>query len=381
MHYQVTRKYFWAYLGIILALLMAVVSSAQGEEKLIAGLGVMDEIILTSKDLNIGDVQHHDLKPVIGKSDSSEIFIENMMLVMGGVYTETQEYGSDNEKTLDTSSEEFSQVYGLAQVRKIKVSADSQSNVQSLNNKPYPRIMVVLYSIEGGTFWYGYIREGNRSIENNIESSLLRKGFEIVDAKQVSRQKQIEIALSTNDFSTAVVAAKGFGAEVLITGNIRRMFVNSRRLYGRDVRFYSNEIQMKAMETGSAKVLYSGARNRSPSAINHIEPLEDASSELIDEMIAGILDKWGKDGSQVTRYELNVSNARFKDISAMKSELENLAGLASVQTSSFRLNVARLEVSYKGSLEDLVDKISQIKSPALEIISFQSNTIDVMIGK
>ena len=361
--------------------LMSALSNAQSEEKQIAVIGMAAGITAKSRDEAIDDALRQAVEQAMGIYVSSETLVENMMMVEDRIYTETRGYISNYEIIKENTHDGTYQVQVSAQVKTSKLADDLESIGLLIRKKQNPRVMVVLYSKEIDILLFEYIREGNRNIENQIESSLMGKGFEIVDAEQVGRQKQIEAALSENDLSRAVGAAKDFGAEVLITGNIRRMFVNNRQLYGRNLRFYSNEIQVKAIETDSAKVLYSGSRNKPPSAINHIAPLEEASSELTEEMIAGILKKWEKDVYEAARYQLNISNTKFKDISVLKKELENMRGFVGIQTRSFRSNVARLEVKYKGSLEKLVDNISQIQFPAFEITSFQSNTIDITINQ
>ena len=361
--------------------LMSALSNAQSEEKQIAVIGMAAGITAKSRDEAIDDALRQAVEQAMGIYVSSETLVENMMMVEDRIYTETRGYISNYEIIKENTHDGTYQVQVSAQVKTSKLADDLESIGLLIRKKQNPRVMVVLYSKEIDILLFEYIREGNRNIENQIESSLMGKGFEIVDAEQVGRQKQIEAALSENDLSRAVGAAKDFGAEVLITGNIRRMFVNNRQLYGRNLRFYSNEIQVKAIETDSAKVLYSGSRNKPPSAINHIAPLEEASSELTEEMIAGILKKWEKDVYEAARYQLNISNTKFKDISVLKKELENMRGFVGIQTRSFRSNVARLEVKYKGSLEELVDNISQIQFPAFEITSFQSNTIDITINQ
>lgn len=53
-----------------------------------------------------------------------------------------------------------------------------------------------------------------------------------------------------------------FGAEILVEANVRRDFVHQKELFGRLMRFFSNEIRVKAMETDTAKVVFSGYRTR-----------------------------------------------------------------------------------------------------------------------
>lgn len=239
--------------------------------------------------------------------------------------------------------------------------------------------MVIVYSSQVGGTYLGFDREGSMNLENQIESSLARKGFRIVDAGQVSRKQRVASALSGNDASGAARMAKDFGAEMLITGEVRREYVDTRHLYGMDVRFFTNEVRLKALETDTAKVLYSGFKTQPPSGVNHLEPLESASAELIEEMVSGILQQWSKDVYQIASYELTISNASYNDLSSLKKELKNIRGIGGVQTRSFQSGNAVLEVKYKGSLEDLADRVSQLKKPDLEVMGLQSNSINLKV--
>jgi hypothetical protein len=197
----------------------------------------------------------------------------------------------------------------------------------------------------------------------------------------VNHKKKVESALSGNDVSGASRIAKDFGAEMLITGEVRREYVDTRSLYGMKVRFFTNEVRIKALETDTAKVLYSGYRTQPPSGVNHLEPLEEASAELIEEMVAGILQQWSKDVYQASSYELIITGASYKDLSSLKMGLKKIRGSGGVQTRSFQDGKAILEVKFKGSLEELADKLSQMKYPTLEIMGLQSNSLNIKIIK
>ena len=109
--------------------------------------------------------------------------------------------------------------------------------------------------------------------------------------------------------------------------------------------------------------------------------MQEASSELIDEMVSGILGQWSKDVYQIASYELNLSGASFKDVSQLKKGLKKIRGFGGVNTRSFQSGIALLEVKYKGTLEELADKISELDAPVLEITGIQSNTIEMKVGK
>jgi hypothetical protein len=107
--------------------------------------------------------------------------------------------------------------------------------------------------------------------------------------------------------------------------------------------------------------------------------LEEATSELVDEMIAVILEQWRKDVYQAGSYQLSLTGASFEDISSFKRDLREIRGLSDVQTRSFQSGIALLEVRYQGPLEELVEKINQTKKPNMEIVGFQANTVDIKI--
>lgn len=114
------------------------------------------------------------------------------------------------------------------------------------------RIMVVIYSREVDSSLLGVALEGNRNVENQLESMLLESGFQLVDADQGRHKRQLETSLLKGDPSEARrTASKAFFREGASNrGQIHAVF--------------STEIRLKALETDTAKVLYSGYRARPP---------------------------------------------------------------------------------------------------------------------
>lgn len=96
-------------------------------------------------------------------------------------------------------------------------------------------------------------------------------------------------------------------------------------------------------------------------------------------MIKGILEQWRKDVFQAGSYQLNLTGASFQDISMFKEGLQQIRGLGDVQLRSFQSGIALLEVKYQGPLEELVEKINNMRSPSIAIAGFQSNTVDLKV--
>jgi len=254
------------------------------------------------------------------------------------------------------------------------------AQVENLN-KPKPKVMVVIYSTEVSSTFLGVAMEGNRNTENQIENCLLSEGFQLVDAGQVSRKKELESLLMKEDASLAGKIAKDFGADILVQGDVRRTFVDVRKIFGTPTRFFSNEIRIKAFRTDTGKILFSGYRTRPPSGAGALLPLEDAANELCQEMTDKMMPMGKRDDLKAGTYELNISGISFNSLSKFKKALRNISGLSEMHVRSFQSGHALVEVRYAGMLEDLAEKINQMNNPYLHITGLQSGSLDIRFAE
>ena len=369
-------------LGVLFLFLLisAGSGSAQHESvKTIVSIGMAGGQSPQARDIAINDALRNAVEQGVGTYISSETTVEQMTLVEDRIYSESRGYIKSYEIIEEGVREDIYQVKISAVVKMEQLADDLESIGLLIRKKRNPRVMVVVYSKELHSPYWGVVQEGNRNAENQIESKLMAKGFQVVDAGQVKRKKELEALLLQGNPAMATKTAKDFGAEILVEANVNRDFVHQKELFGRQMRFFSNEIRVKALETDTAKVVFSGYRTRPHSGAQALGPLEEATSELADEMIAVILEQWRKDVYQAGSYQLSLTGASFRDISSFKKDLREIRGLTDVQTRSFQSGIALLEVKYQGPLEELVEKISQAKNPHLEIVGFQANTVDIRI--
>ncbi len=250
------------------------------------------------------------------------------------------------------------------------------AQVENLN-KPKPKVMVVIYSTEVSSTFLGVAMEGNRNTENQIENCLISEGFQLVDAGQMRRKKELESLLMKEDASLAGKIAKDFGADILVQGDVRRTFVDVRKIFGTPTRFFSNEIRIKAFRTDTGKILFSGYRTRPPSGAGALLPLEDAANELCQEMKDKMMPLGKGDDLKAGTYELNISGISFNSLSKFKKALRNISGLSDMHVRSFQPGHALMEVKYEGLLEGLAEKINQMENPYLQIIGLQSGSLDI----
>lgn len=335
-----------------------------------------------ARDEAINDAMRKAVEQGVGTFVSSESLVDKMVLVEDRIYSESRGF-IENYKIISEKKEDG--IYEVTISAVVKM-ADLAKGLEAigliLNKKENPRVMVVVHSKETSGSFIPVAQEGNRSTENQLEKILLGKGFRLVDAAQSQRKKDLEGLLLSGDPSRAAVLAKDFGAEILIDADVRRTFTDQRQVMGRSMRFFTNEIRLKALETDTAKILFSGYETRPASGEEALQPLESATSKLGKEMVAGILDQWRKDIYQAAAYTLNITKVSFSQLNALTAALKESRGVSKVQTRSFQGSVAALEVAFQGSASDLAGKIGELAGTKFEVTGVQANTIDLKpLGK
>lgn len=256
--YSLVRRYVIS-LGMFILLLAAVSVSAvaQGElEKVIVALGMAGGKAVRARDEAINNALRNAVEQGAGTYISSETTVEQMTLVEDRIYSESRGYIKSYAVLQEGMREGIYHVKISAIVKMEKLAEDLESIGLLIRKKRNPRVMVVVYSEAVNSPYWRVVQEGNRNAENQIESGLMAKGFQLVDAGQVSRKKELETLLLQGDPLRASKMAKDFGAEILVEGNVRREFVHEKELFGRNMRFFSNEIRLKALETDTAKVIF-----------------------------------------------------------------------------------------------------------------------------
>ncbi|MFP4085848.1 MAG: hypothetical protein ACLFUL_03565 [Desulfobacteraceae bacterium] len=240
------------------------------------------------------------------------------------------------------------------------------------------RVLVVMQSAEVDTTLLPIVVEGNRSAENQIEQALLRNGFQVIDLEQVQRKRQLNRILLQNDPSAVGKLAGDLGADVVIHGQVRRTFVAMRQVMGRPTRFFSNEIRLKASDTRSGAVIYSGFETRPPSGAGATLPLENACQALLRPMMHALLHHTQQDRTiQPGVYHIRLSQVPFEALSGFVSDLKKIPGVDQVEINSFASRYAMLTLKYQGTGVELADQISRQGENALEITGVEADILEI----
>lgn len=375
-------------LSVLFLLLLGLLSAfpfsgtaGEEESREVLASGVADGKSAAARDEAILDALKRAVEQGVGTFVTAELTVEQQRLVEERIFTESRGYIQSYKVIREGAKEGLYEVEVSALVKLGKLSGDLESIGLLIRKKQNPRVMVVVYSREVSSAYTAVSLEGSRNAENQIESALMQKGFQVVDAGQVGRKKELEGLLLKGDPTRAGKMARDFGAELLIDVEVRRTFVEERMVYGRMTRFFSNEIRAKAMEADTAKVLYSGYRTKPPSGGGALQPLDDAAGELTDEMIAGILDRWRRDVFQAGSYEIQLTSVAFDDLTRFKERLGKIRGVTGVRLRSFQSGHGLLEIGYQGPIQELAEKIGSMKNPAADIRGIQANSLEIRLKK
>ncbi|MBU1717358.1 MAG: LPP20 family lipoprotein [Proteobacteria bacterium] len=367
--------------GIILAILLFSVipsfaADPPAQEVIATGFGSGDQIA-AARDEAINDALRKAVEQGVGVNISSQTTVEQMVLIEDRIYSESRGFIESYKIINEGKEDDVYQVKISALVKMAELSEKLAAIGIILKKKENPRVMVIVHSRELTDSIIGFEAGGNANAENQLERILLQKGFRLVAPDQQNKRKDLAELLTSGDPSRAGKIAKDFGAEILIEAEVRREFAGNRSVLGQDIKFFTNEIRLKALEADTAKIIYSGYRTKPASGASALQVLEEATADLAKEMVDTILDQWRKDVYQASNYQLNISQVTFSKLAQIIENIKGLRGVSDLQTRNFQNNSAFLELKFQGGINDLAGKIGQIKNPALEITGLRANTIDL----
>jgi hypothetical protein len=185
---------------ILIFTVVTVSAVAQDEqEKEVIALGMAGGQASRARDEAINNALRNAVEQGVGTYITSETTVEQMTLVEDRIYSESRGYIKSYEILREGPREGVYEVKISAIVKMEQLADDLESIGLLIRKKRNPRVMVVIYSKKVDSPYMGVVQEGNRNAENQIESTLMQKGFHLVDPAQVRRKKELKILLSQGD--------------------------------------------------------------------------------------------------------------------------------------------------------------------------------------
>ncbi len=236
-----------------------------------------------------------------------------------------------------------------------------------------PKIMVIVRAVETSFSIFHRETDVSISVENIIEAELKRNNFTLISPLQPAIQ-QLEDAYAKGDNTETGRILRDAGVDVIIFGEVLRAFVDTRRIGGGNYRFFSNNVRFKAITADSGVVIYSGAKDKPPTAESYTEPLKDAAIELTKEFVKAI-------AQAVPVERLLIIGTSFEQVVNFQKAINGLKGVKAVQRRGFQDDAGVLEVSYDGSTDDFLNLINSIEGFKTKVLSVQGNEIVLSLEK
>jgi hypothetical protein len=254
-------------------------------------------------------------------------------------------------------------IYIKAKVSKSVLAKSWGEVLNVLKQMGRPKILVsIIERIDG--------QEEEQSIlETLIEKPLLKSGFELVAGKAAAaiRRKESADAAADDNVAKIQAIAKGFDAQIFITGTANANQAGIEILYGAPVAFYNCDAQVKVYYTDTARLMASeglpntrgGARGRkefSPQAGKMA--LSNSSQKLVDSLYAQIMERWATDISAGGELILEVEGMSLKKANDLKKLISKVKGVENINLTLTK-GLARYRIRAKMSGEQLGEKLSE----------------------
>ena len=365
-----TLSIFISLLAISTTILISVSAHAVAKTKAVVTTGVASAGQPESRRNAIENAMRNAVKQAMSTIVNVELPVENKItdneeiLRQAGVYIQNYKVISEQEKT------GLYHVQIEATVELGKVRNDMEAAWLKMKRKQTPRLMVMsmprseFNMVPSGTYYID-------SARGVVEEEFLKNNFLIVDVNQhISKQN---LARLSNNINGLIALARDTGAELLVLTEAIRYFERSRSLYGSNYHFFRTIVQLRIIETGTGKVVFSASRQGEPSA--SMDPVFDSSRELANAAIKSIVQIWSNNITNPTSYKLTITNIDFSILKKLEQKLRNISGVDNLYVRAFDADQGRIDVEYHGTANDLIKQLTSFQSPGLSITGMSQQTV------
>lgn len=225
--------------------------------------------------------------------------------------------------------------------------------------------------------------------ERVLSQSLIEKGAEVIDQEliqsSIDRNKAVQ-ALSGNSQAAASLGLQ-FGADIVLIGKAIVQH-SGNGIRNTDLKSYQASINIKAIKTDTAEVIYTGTGSAVKIHVNDITggslALQAAAQQISNNFIPKLLEKQktNSNSSSISKIQLIVGNlSEFWQVAEVKKMLRSdVSGVQDVVQRSFVAGAAIFEIHYGGSSEQFADTLSTAKAHnfRLKIQGLSSNKLDTV---
>jgi hypothetical protein len=361
---------------LLVLLFASSVSFAELAEKEIVAEGTARAGSAQSKEAALNRALRNAVEQAVGTIIDSETMVENFQLLDDKIYSETKGYVKSYEILSDNGGE--GSVYTVKVKAVVALGALGQS-IKGLGiireKMNYPRVMVLVGDYVDG------VEQASHVIGTEIEKVFMESKFPIVSKNQMEMIKERDATLSYADPAKAAALGRRYGAEVVIVGQGSSSLMDTSTPYGVSVFAYQAHVEVKAVKTDNAQILAVDSLNQTARANGRVpaanKALADAAQSVSKNIMAKIVEAWRSEVYNETSVEIICDNADVAKSSAMKKALGAINEVKGVSERSLVGSTLELDVRFFGTPDQLATILSELKEPAVKIISKTPSRIDI----
>lgn len=319
--------------------------------------------------LNKDDATKAALRAALEKGGKSEIFshseVKDFQLMHDTIISRAEGIVTDYKvlKEAPVVGGGTIKVWIKAKVSK-KAMVDQWGAIQNvLNQMGRPKIMVFIRERIDNQL------EEQSILETKIEERMLKSGFDLVERSQIKEimEKEKADAAAEDNMKKLQSIAKGFGAQIFISGTANANQAGIEEVYGTPIAFYNCDVQLKAYYTDTAKLLASkgipqtrgGARGRkeySPQAGK--QALDFAGKNVVEDIYRQVLGQWSTAISAGGELVLEVEGLKGGPAIRLKKMIAEIKGVEKINFEMSK-GLATYRINAKLSGEQLFEKLAE----------------------
>ena len=216
--------------------------------------------------------------------------------------------------------------------------------------------------------------------ETEIIRYFLEAGFRVVDQAQVAsirEAEQIKLSLAGDDRAATAVGLE-YGADIIVIGEA---FSEYQRELTNSLTSCSARVEARAIRTDTGEIIT--AHGIHSSGADSTEQLagKKALTSAGNELAKYFAQRFKNIRVDSILAQINISPVAFDQLKEISLALEKIPGVTGIGNSTLNYGIARMDVRFQGSLDELGSAISRLvfEGFKLSIVGFSANKFEVKV--
>ena len=263
-----------------------------------------------------------------------------------------------------------------------KFEQDWASIAHTVHQENNPRVVVAIveavHEAAGGP---SYEVKENGKVMTSVESFLLSKGIQLMDAGTAEKARKRDVLLAAIKDDVDAVASLGarFSADVVVVGKAVSKFGKELKIAGQTMYQYTASLNVRVVQSDSARVL--AVESFGPITVNTMQrggedkALDKLATDCAPKLLASVIEAWRKRANVSKTVELSITGMDFNRWKTFREEASKIRGVQNIRLREITQDVASIDIEYRYDNEGLADRLSELKSVKLKVTEITSNRL------